>query len=71
MIPSDAPKKREAIKRVRFAPDSLGMRLVSCTSCACQFGHGTTQVYHKIVFNFCARCWMNHRERCNHLMEAA
>jgi hypothetical protein len=28
-------------------------------------GHGTSQVFHKIVFHFCAACWLTRREDCN------
>lgn len=31
-------------------------------------GHGTTRVYRRLVFNFCACCWATHREDCEDLM---
>ena len=34
-------------------------------------GHGTTRVYRKLVFNFCAQCWHTHRTDCEDLMVRA
>jgi len=31
-------------------------------------GHGTTQVYRKVVFNFCVECWTRRRDECGALM---
>ena len=44
-------------------------RLVYCTACSLAAGHGTTQVYRKIVFHFCRQCWTHGRSRCHKLME--
>jgi hypothetical protein len=32
-------------------------------------GHGITQVFHKIVFNFCEHCWIMRRHDCNEHMK--
>jgi hypothetical protein len=52
---------------VRIIKDH-GMRLVTCSCCSCIFGHGTSQVYRKVLFHFCAACWTRFRDRCNDVM---
>jgi hypothetical protein len=49
----------------------MQVRLVNCSRCGCRFGHGTSQVYRKILFHFCAACWGRHRSECNSVMENA
>jgi len=43
-------------------------RIVTCSNCSNGTSHGTTQVYRKIVFHFCAGCWKGLRASCNQRM---
>lgn len=47
------------------------MRIVTCSNCTRRFSRGTSQVFHKILFLFCADCWTYFREECHHFMQHA
>lgn len=40
------------------------MRKVTCSNCAKSCGRGTTRVFRKLVFHFCALCWTRERNQC-------
>jgi hypothetical protein len=52
-------------------PEDRGLRLVTCSQCGCAFGHGTSQVRHKVLFHFCSDCWTKFRDRCDRFMQKA
>jgi hypothetical protein len=43
-------------------------RIVQCSCCARGISQGTSQVYRKILFHFCAACWTLKRAACNRFM---
>lgn len=51
-------------------PEDKGLRLVTCSRCARNFGHGTSQVRSKVLFHFCAICWKEFRDECDRFMQA-
>ena len=44
-------------------------RIVTCSNCSQGCSHGTTQVFRRIVFHFCAWCWIKERLSCNLRMQ--
>lgn len=47
----------------------MQIRLVDCSLCSARFGHGTSQVFRKILFHFCVGCWTRQRAKCNDFMQ--
>jgi hypothetical protein len=44
------------------------MRKVTCSNCSKSCDRGTTRVFRKLVFHFCAFCWVQERLRCVQFM---
>ena len=46
-------------------------RKVKCSHCNHACVQGTARVLRKVLFLFCASCWLNHRDDCEAQMRSA
>lgn len=40
------------------------MRVLTCSNCGGRCTYGTTRVFRKLIFHFCANCWSTKKPEC-------